>query len=286
MPCGALRSRRYTFLSALFASGRDRLRLVRRPAGQQSPRGGGETRAVAFFFFLHSSLPLRLGAELATASPGEEGPWDPPKRKGAPSGASSSSRRRTGLPKLTDQQTAKKNLLLIPFLTPVPTVGIMLRRTVLGVLVVAALAVLAVPASAANPEWEKCMTLPILGETCLEVVVDPQALTVNVSLYINGNEVATETLSASHFCLDDQSLLKLLELIPALAPYKPIIDDIIKAEGFIPAEVLSVCIDIENLDVQPHEATGCPKLTANIICLESKCLWTGQHQFGCFDLHY
>ncbi len=40
-------------------------------------------------------------------------------------------------------------------------------------------------------------------------------------------------------CLDDDSLLKLLELIPALKPYKSLIEMLIAELGHIPAEVFS-----------------------------------------------
>ena len=38
-------------------------------------------------------------------------------------------------------------------------------------------------------------------------------------------------VSANQFCMKDTDLLKLIELIPALAPFKPAIDKIIKDIG-------------------------------------------------------
>jgi hypothetical protein len=105
-------------------------------------------------------------------------------------------------------------------------------------------------------------------------------------LYLNGNEVLSEELSATQLCVGDDQLLKLLELIPALAPFKPVIDDIIKVHGFIPAEVFSVCLNVNNLDIEQHEAKGCPELDSQIMCFKGKCLFSGANKFPCFDLHY
>eukprot|EP00762_Andalucia_godoyi_P005831 ANDGO_06997.mRNA.1 hypothetical protein CAOG_07776 len=139
-----------------------------------------------------------------------------------------------------------------------------------------------------DPSWQKCADLPLIGETCVAVIADPAALSVNITLSIRGNVVINEEIAANHLCVDDMTLLKLAELIPVLAPYKALLEEIIKIHGFIPADIFSLCLELQDLNInyQQKEATGDVWLDATILCLGSKCLGNFTHDFGAFDIHY
>lgn len=135
-------------------------------------------------------------------------------------------------------------------------------------------------------DWEACSTFPVLGQTCVEVYVIPQNLTIGIKLIIQNKTVLDEEITASKLCLDDATLLELIADIPELAPFKPIIDYLIELLGFIPAEVFSICLVINNLNVTQHEATGCVDLSTVLMCWEGSCLYKGNDPFGCFDIKY
>jgi hypothetical protein len=137
-----------------------------------------------------------------------------------------------------------------------------------------------------DERWQACTNFPVLGATCVDVFVNPTNLTLMIALTVQNKTVWSDEIDADHLCLDDSSLLELLTLIPALAPFKSLIDDLIAALGFIPGEVFSVCFDILKLNVQDHEATGCVNLNAVLMCWEGRCLANTTRSLGCFDLHY
>jgi hypothetical protein len=149
-------------------------------------------------------------------------------------------------------------------------------------LVVPALAMSPIQMASDDYEWKKCIDIPVLGQSCVVIDIEPEHASASIALTISGFTVINETLSADHICLDDATLLKLIEFIPALQPYKPLIDKLIDLDKGIPAKVLSVCLDIKDLVITSSEISGCPELDANIICWESKCLWDGVEKFGCF----
>ncbi|KJE97669.1 hypothetical protein CAOG_07776 [Capsaspora owczarzaki ATCC 30864] len=133
-------------------------------------------------------------------------------------------------------------------------------------------------------DWSSCIDIPVLGETCLVLYVIPENLTLGAKLTIDNHTVLDEELDGNHICLSDTSLLSLLELIPALIPFKAIIDAIIKADKYIPAHILSICLNLTNVVFNSTSVSGCADLDSNIMCFESKCLYSGDDSFGCFNI--
>jgi len=133
-------------------------------------------------------------------------------------------------------------------------------------------------------EWKACKQLPILNQTCVEIFAEKQKLLLGLRLIVNNRTMFEKDVSADHICMSQDELLKLLEYIPALAPYKPLIDEILKLHRFIPADVFSVCIHLKDLVISKTEFKGCVDLDVKLICWAGKCLWKGSEPLGCFDI--
>jgi len=133
-------------------------------------------------------------------------------------------------------------------------------------------------------DWEACAVLPVLEQTCVEFYIYTNNLTAGIKLIIQNRTVFNEVLIGDKVCLDDTTLLELLTYIPALLPFKAIIDYLIEALGFIPAEVFSICLEVKNLNITNTQATGCIDMATVLMCFEDHCLFSGTTQFGCFDI--
>lgn len=81
---------------------------------------------------------------------------------------------------------------------------------------------------AAEKDWESCVKLPILNETCVELYIYTNNLTAGVKLIIQNHTVINEVLIGNKVCLNDETLLELLTYIPVLLPFKPILDYLIE----------------------------------------------------------
>lgn len=83
-------------------------------------------------------------------------------------------------------------------------------------------------------------------------------------------------VDASHYmyqyCLKDTDLLELIELVPVLLPFKPVIDKIVKELGKIPVHVFSVCAKLSDLDFTKSKITGHAELDNSIMCVGGHCL--------------
>jgi hypothetical protein len=151
-----------------------------------------------------------------------------------------------------------------------------------------------------GPHETTCADLPIMEHTCLGVYLQESDLSLSVYLSIKGTSVlghkvfaaniSMAKVSANHFCLKDTDLLELIELIPGLIAFKPIIDKIIKEIGKIPAHVFSVCAELDNnhVDTAKKTYTVDPKLVNNIMCWDDHCLCSDKCtiDFGNQTIHY
>lgn len=138
------------------------------------------------------------------------------------------------------------------------------------------------PGDEAN--WMKCIDVPVLGKTCADFYIEPESLTVGVRLLVSGHVILDEAIHGNQVCLGEDQLLKLIELIPALAPFKPIIDGIIKLHKFIPAHIFSVCVHLTDIEVTQQQFSACANLDTTLMCIKDSCLYTGTNDFGCFTL--
>mmetsp|Transcript_42181 Transcript_42181/g.108631 ORF Transcript_42181/g.108631 Transcript_42181/m.108631 type:complete len:146 (+) Transcript_42181:69-506(+) len=140
------------------------------------------------------------------------------------------------------------------------------------------------PLEDVNILWNKCLDIPELGESCIGIFVIPDNLTLGVQVNISGHVFQETLVQGNQVCLDDNTLLELVTDIPALAEFKSIIKLVEKLHHFIPAEVLSICVTIEDIKYDGSYIDGCPVLDATLICWEGKCLYKGSHDFGCFHV--
>eukprot|EP01102_Stenamoeba_stenopodia_P011411 TRINITY_DN3501_c0_g1_i1.p1 TRINITY_DN3501_c0_g1~~TRINITY_DN3501_c0_g1_i1.p1 ORF type:complete len:222 (-),score=49.03 TRINITY_DN3501_c0_g1_i1:101-706(-) len=133
-------------------------------------------------------------------------------------------------------------------------------------------------------EWKECVNIPVLDETCIILDVFPNNLTIVLQVTVHNFTLINEQLTGTQICANQASLLQLLDLIPALLPFRPLIHALIVALKLIPAQVFSVCVVVEDLNVTSTHATGCVYLNTTLMCWEGKCLYKGSDDFGCFDI--
>eukprot|EP00818_Percolomonas_sp_WS_P002662 CAMPEP_0117442992 /NCGR_PEP_ID=MMETSP0759-20121206/4452_1 /TAXON_ID=63605 /ORGANISM="Percolomonas cosmopolitus, Strain WS" /LENGTH=271 /DNA_ID=CAMNT_0005234927 /DNA_START=14 /DNA_END=829 /DNA_ORIENTATION=+ len=133
-------------------------------------------------------------------------------------------------------------------------------------------------------QFRKCTTFPVLGLTCIEIYTYSQNLTLNVRLLVQGHVVLDKEITASNLCLDQKTLLQLLEFIPALLPFKHLIDTLIRIEGFIPAKLFSICLNFKNMHFTKEYVDGCANMDATLMCWKGECLFKGEKDFGCFHV--
>eukprot|EP01112_Ceratiomyxa_fruticulosa_P005396 TRINITY_DN16018_c0_g1_i1.p1 TRINITY_DN16018_c0_g1~~TRINITY_DN16018_c0_g1_i1.p1 ORF type:complete len:230 (-),score=49.75 TRINITY_DN16018_c0_g1_i1:138-755(-) len=136
--------------------------------------------------------------------------------------------------------------------------------------------------------WKKCINVTELGNTCMQIVENPNNLTFVVELIIANKVVLTTGLEANETCLDDESLLLIMADISGLGIFDPLIKALIKEYGHIPAEVFSICLDIYNVTYTPlpnnqEQVAGCSYLNSTIMCWKGSCLYKGVDSFGCFQ---
>merc|ERR1712216_514433 len=136
-----------------------------------------------------------------------------------------------------------------------------------------------------EPHWSACTHMPILQKTCLGVYAKEKDLSVGAFLMISGSSImghkafaANITLElgeANHFCMKDTDILMLVELIPVLTPFKPVIDKIVKTIGKIPVHLFSVCAKLSDMHFSKQAITGSAELDNNIMCgglIKTHCL--------------
>eukprot|EP01027_Heterolobosea_sp_BB2_P019941 GEZU01028100.1.p1 GENE.GEZU01028100.1~~GEZU01028100.1.p1 ORF type:complete len:177 (-),score=55.88 GEZU01028100.1:29-559(-) len=133
--------------------------------------------------------------------------------------------------------------------------------------------------------WTKCIdNIPVVDNACVDILLNITSLEVQVVLQVDGHTVIYDTLDTNEICANEASLLELLDLIPALAPYAPIIKKIIDLDKFIPAHIFSICVELTNIDLTSTAFNACAQMNSNIMCFEDKCLYQGTDKFGCFTI--
>jgi len=133
-----------------------------------------------------------------------------------------------------------------------------------------------------GPHWSDCKKIPVMQKTCLGVYAEEKDLSVGVFLSITGSSVLGKQVfdanitmpvaDASHYCLKDTDLLELIELVPVLLPFKPVIDKIVKEIGKIPVHIFSVCAKLSEMSFSKTHITGHAELDNNIMCIGGHCL--------------
>jgi len=132
--------------------------------------------------------------------------------------------------------------------------------------------------------WKQCFDVGKYGTVCGIVYVEPSDLSVGGRVTWDGNTIFDYKFSANKICASEQDLLKLVELIPALAEFKPIIDTVISTLHKIPAKVLSICLSIYDVSWSGSTLKACAKMDITLICWLGKCAYKNTKKLGCFTI--
>ncbi|KAJ3429063.1 hypothetical protein M0813_12692 [Anaeramoeba flamelloides] len=143
--------------------------------------------------------------------------------------------------------------------------------------------------SAATPkedDWKYCFDPWGFADICFEAYAIPDTLTVGIELTINGAVFVKEQISGEDICLDDDELLKLLELIPVLRPYKALINGMIALEGRINAEVFKVCLKFDDPVFTKDDFQADPHFDYNLMCIKDHCIAKGDEKLPHINIHF
>jgi len=132
--------------------------------------------------------------------------------------------------------------------------------------------------------WKQCFEVGKYGTVCGIIYVETSDLTIGGRVTWDGKTVFDYHFAANEICATEKDLLKLVELIPALAEFKPVIDEVIKTLGKIPAKVFSVCLALYNISWKGQTLSACAKMDITLICWLGKCAWQGSKDLGCFTI--
>ncbi|KNC49691.1 uncharacterized protein AMSG_05954 [Thecamonas trahens ATCC 50062] len=133
-----------------------------------------------------------------------------------------------------------------------------------------------------NYTWSGCINIPAIGPVCVVLTANPSPLSLEIDITVDGEVVLSETVSGNQVCVNTNDLLDVLEAVCAVCI--PVIDAIKAALKYIPASVLSLCVDFENLDFTSSSVSGDVYLDATILCWESHCVYKGNNFLGHFNL--
>jgi hypothetical protein len=133
--------------------------------------------------------------------------------------------------------------------------------------------------------WTRCMKVPVIGSTCIELYVIPHNVTVGARIIVSGRIIMDQYFTGSRLCVDEKTLISLITLIPPLIPFKPVIDAVLFAYGFIPANVFSVCLEARHLNVTRTQITGQAVLHTTLMCWRGNCLQRGFTNYGNFTIN-
>jgi len=138
----------------------------------------------------------------------------------------------------------------------------------------------------ADKKWKACTKIGKYGTVCGIITAKPSVLTVIGTLTWNGHKVFEYKFAANTICASEKEIIKLISDVPALAEFKPIIDEVLKAMGHIPAKVFHICLVLTDLSWNKQKKTvhGCAHVDINLACWGSKCAWTGTRKLGCFTI--
>ena len=116
------------------------------------------------------------------------------------------------------------------------------------------------------------------------IFINTTDLQLTAMVTVQGHVVINEKISADTLCVNQNTLLELIVLIPVLAPFAPIIKKIIDLDHFIPASIFSVCLVLTNVNVTSSDFSACAQLNSTLMCFKDKCLYSGVDHFGCFNI--
>ncbi|KAJ3452542.1 hypothetical protein M0813_03099 [Anaeramoeba flamelloides] len=135
-------------------------------------------------------------------------------------------------------------------------------------------------------DYKYCFDPWGFGEICIEAYAIESSVTIGIEITFDGTVLLKEEFSGNQYCLNDDALLKLIELIPELAPFKELIDKLIKLYDHIPAKVFSVCLELSDVTVTKTEFKANDEFVYKLVCWEGKCVKEGSEQLPPIDIKF
>ena len=132
--------------------------------------------------------------------------------------------------------------------------------------------------------WKACTAIGKYGTVCGIITVKPSTLTIVGRLTWNGHKVFEYKFAANTICADEKDLIELVSYVPALEEFKPIIDEVVKTLGHIPASVFNVCLVLSDISWKSTTLHACAHVDITLICWAGKCYWKGTKKLGCFTI--
>jgi len=132
--------------------------------------------------------------------------------------------------------------------------------------------------------WKQCFDVGTYGTVCGIIYIETSELTIGGRVTWDDVTVFDYEFAANQICATEDDLLKLIELIPALAEFKPVIDEVLEALGKIPAKVFNLCLGIHDISWQGTTLSACARIDLTLICWLGKCAWQGSQELGCFTI--
>ena len=121
------------------------------------------------------------------------------------------------------------------------------------------------------------------GTVCGIIYAYPENLTIGGRVTWNEVKVFDFRITNGKVCASEKKLIKLVELIPPLAPFKKVISKVRRLYGKLP-EVMSLCIRLHDAVWSGKTHKACAAIDMKLICWKGKCQWQGTHELGCFTI--
>eukprot|EP01112_Ceratiomyxa_fruticulosa_P011493 TRINITY_DN3116_c0_g2_i5.p1 TRINITY_DN3116_c0_g2~~TRINITY_DN3116_c0_g2_i5.p1 ORF type:complete len:232 (-),score=30.43 TRINITY_DN3116_c0_g2_i5:112-807(-) len=132
--------------------------------------------------------------------------------------------------------------------------------------------------------YSSCIDVDVLGDVCLIIFDDLDNLTLGFAMTFNNQTLFMEDWGVGADCLDTQSILDLVTEIPALEPFKVILEWIIDESRRIPGQIFSVCLEVYDVGFNDDYLQGCALLNSTVACWKGDCAYQGVDYFGCFNV--
>eukprot|EP01095_Lingulamoeba_sp_RSL-Kostka_P004797 TRINITY_DN16015_c0_g1_i1.p1 TRINITY_DN16015_c0_g1~~TRINITY_DN16015_c0_g1_i1.p1 ORF type:complete len:164 (-),score=33.09 TRINITY_DN16015_c0_g1_i1:24-515(-) len=142
-----------------------------------------------------------------------------------------------------------------------------------------------------NNNWKRCAVIPGLNVTCIDAQIYNDinnelsfSFTLDDIEYLNFTYQANQT--TNQYCVDQISLVKIMNNSPSLEKYEQQIYQDIKLYHVIPSENYSICIDLVDVQEENDNLSGCVNLLTTLMCFENSCFYQNSNTFGCFSFSF
>jgi len=135
--------------------------------------------------------------------------------------------------------------------------------------------------------YKVCTRIALLNVTCVEAYVSVKDLTTGIRLTTDGVTLLSRSSPSTKECVSEETLLKLIALIPELAPFRIQINSVLKFfQGHIPGDLFSICVYPQNFQITKDYLNGTLEFSAGFLCWKGKCYKQHYIQLGSFNLPF